>query len=284
MLFGCPMKNMWGTFPTCPMPEDNRHVGNVPHVFQLIAVTCKRGLRVAVVTAVFFTTVDGGQARSADVPPYFKRLIETGNVEFEFYDPAKNPHKHLGHTEFRLQVSHRSSFQFGWTPGRGVRYLTIRATIRDVSPRLTHTITVPDWLDSDQRWNDRLMKHEFDHVAISCDPRVIMLVEHLYDGVDKIDQTVKFGTQIDKQFVETLVNERTDSRLKAVITAVMTNQKLLDDVTRHGMRRIADRKKYFDSLYTEPKLKEIGFPYSSEVRKLLKSRAYREAKLPYQVD
>ena len=234
--------------------------------------------------AVFCTAIDGRHARSADVPPYFKRLIEAGNVEIEFYDPVKDPHTHLGHTEFKLHVSHRSSFQFGWTLGRDVRELTIRATIRGVSPRLTHTITVPDWLDSDRRWDDRLMKHEFDHVAISCDPRVTMLVEHLYDGVDTIEQTVKPDTRIDNRFVEKLMNERLNSRLKAVVEAVMANQHLLDDVTRHGLRKIADRKNFFDSLYTEPNLKMNGFPYLGEVRDLLKSKTYREAKLPYQVD
>ena len=230
--------------------------------------------------AVFWTAVDGGYAAQTDVPPYFKRLIEAGNVEFEFYDPEKTPREHLGHTRFELHVRHRSSFQFGWTVGRGVRHLTIRATVSDISPRLTHTITLPNWLDSDRRWKSRLMKHEFDHVAISCDPRVLMLVERLYDGVETIDQSVPSGTRIDNRFVEKLVNEQLNSRLKAVVEAMKANQNLLDEVSRHGVRPIADRKEFFSSLYTEANLKEIGFPHSGEVRDILKSRSYTEAELP----
>ena len=249
----------------------------------MVPDSCKLGLHSVMLVAVFWTAIDGGYA-PADVPPYFKRLIEAGGVEFEFYDPEKTPREHLGHTQFNLHVRHRSSFQFGWTVGRDVRYLTIRATISDVSPRLTHTITLPRRLDSDRRWNDRLVKHEFDHVAISCDPRVLMLVESLYDEVDTIDRTVPPGTRIDNRFVGEIVNEQLTSRLKAVIEAVKANQNLLDEVTRHGVRPIADRKKVFGSLYTEPNLKEIGFPYLGEVRDILKSTAYREAELPYRVD
>ena len=245
---------------------------------------CKLGLSSVMLAAVFWSGVDGGRAPAADVPPYFTRLIEAGNVEFEFYDPKITRREHLGHTQFNLHVRHRSSFKFGWTVGRGVRYLTIRATISDISPRLTHTITLPVWLDSDRRWNDRLVKHEFDHVAISCDPRVLMLVERLYGGVDTIDRTVPPGTRIDNRFVEEIVNESLTSRLKAVVEAVKANQTLLDDVTRHGVRPIADRKKFFGSLFTEPNLKEIGFPYLGEIRDILRSKAYIEAELPYQVD
>ena len=245
---------------------------------------CKLGLRFAMLVAVFWTAVDRGYAPAADVPPYFKRLIEAGNVEFQFYDPEKTSLQHLGHTEFNLHVRHRSSFQFGWTVGRGVRQLTIRAAVSDISPRLTHTITLPKWLDSDRRWKSRLVRHEFDHVAISCDPRVMMLVEHLYDGVDTIDRTVPPGTRIDNHFVGENVNEQLILRLTAVIEAMKANQNLLDQVTRHGVRPIADRRKFFGSLYAEGNLKELGFPYLAEVRDILGSKAYRDAELPYQVD
>ena len=250
---------------------------------------CKLGLRSVMLVAVFWSAVDGGHAPAADAqtagaPPYFKRLIEAGSVEFEFYDAEKTRREHLGHTQFNLNVRHRSSFQFGWTVRRGVRHLTIRATISDISPRLTHTITLPKWLDSDRRWNDRLVKHEFDHVAISCDPRVLMLVKHLYDGVDTINQTVPQETRIDKRFAGKLISEQLTSRLTAVIEALKANQNLLDEISRHGVRPIGDRKKFFGSLNTEPNLKEIGFPYLDEVRDMLRSKAYTEADLPYQVE
>ena len=250
----------------------------------MVPESCKLRSRIVILVALSSTAVHAGHAPAADAPPYFKRLIEAGKVEFEFYDPQKTRRETLGHTQFDLHVRHRSSFQFGWSVGRSVRYLTIRATISDISPSLTHTITLPQWLDSDRRWNDRLMKHEFDHVAISCDPRVMMLVEHLYDGIDRIDLNVPSDTRVDNRFVEKIVNEQATSRLKAVIEAMKANQNLLDEVSRHGVRPIADRKKFFGSLYTEPNLKKIGFPYLDEVRDILRSKAYTEAELPYQVD
>ena len=234
--------------------------------------------------ALFCRAVGGGYAPAAEIPPYFKQLIETGNVEFEFYDPSKTRREHLGHTEFNVHVRHRSSFQYSWTVRRGVRHVSIRVAVSDISHDITHTITLPERLDSDRRWNDRLVRHEFDHVAITCDPRVLILIAHLYDGVDRIDREVPAGAKIDNRFVENLINEQITLRLHAVIEAVRANQELLDRVTRHGTRPIADRKKFFGSLYTEPNLKEIGFSYLGDSRDILKSKAYLEAELPYQVD
>lgn len=250
----------------------------------MVPDSCKLRSRIVILVALSSTAVHAGHAPAADVPSYFKRLIEAGKVEFEFYDPQKTRRETLGHTQFDLHVRHRSSFQFGWTVGRGVRNLTIRATLSDISPNLTHLITLPERLDSDRRWNDRLLKHEFDHVAVSCDPRVMMLVEHLYERIDRIDRNVPSDTRVDNRFVEKIVNEQAASRLKAVIEAIKANQNLLDDVSLHGVRPIADRKKFFGSLYTEPNLKKIGFPHLVEVSDILKSKAYTEAELLYHVE
>ena len=40
--FSTPLKNMWGTFPTCQIPEENRHVGNVPHFFNRLLARKER--------------------------------------------------------------------------------------------------------------------------------------------------------------------------------------------------------------------------------------------------
>jgi len=69
-----------------------------------------------------------------------------------------------------------------------------------------------------------------------------------------------------------------------VTDAIKANQELFDKVTRHGARPIKDRKKFFGALYTEPNLKEIGFPYLDEVRDILKSVQYSKAELPYYLD
>ncbi len=246
----------------------------------------RRKLRLGcvVLVALCYAAVNGGDATAAEAPPHFQHLIETGNVKFEFYDPSKTRREFPGHTAFNLHVRHRSSFKYSWTNGRGVRQLTIRIAVSGVSPRLKHTITLPDRLDSDRRWNDRLVRHEFDHVAITCDPRVLMLIAHLYDGVTRIEREVPAGERIDNRFVEKLVNERVASRLHAVVEAVKANQDLLDEVTHHGRRRIADRKKFFGALYTEPNLKKIGFSYLGDSRDILKSEAYLKAELPYHVD
>ena len=218
-------------------------------------------------------------------PPYFQKLIDTGNVEFEFYDPRSTRHEHRGHTQFHLHVANECSFHRRWEVNRRRQHLTITLRIVNITYRLTNTIRLPERFDSDSdwRWNHSLVRHEFDHVAMSTDPRVRMLIEHLYGGIRKIERTLPLGKKIDDRLTLDIVDEEIAPLRKAVLEALLANQNLLDDVTRHGVRPIPDRAVFFRSLFTGANLREIEFPYLVEVADLVKTRAYRDVELPYRL-
>jgi hypothetical protein len=219
-------------------------------------------------------------AKSA-TPAYFRRLIDAGDVTIEFYDRRADPVPYRGYTEFQLNIRHEFSYRYQWVQQGRTRRVTIEPRLRKVSSSLTHSMRLPKYLDSDRRWNDPLVKHEFDHVALSCDPRVMMLAEHLLGGVRKIVRTLPDGTTIDDSLVRKLVEEELAKRVEATVELVKANQRLLDEVTRHGARRLPDREAFFRALFTRPNLDRAKFPYTDEALELLQSEDYRKTKLPY---
>jgi len=229
--------------------------------------------------------VDRGAA--AEIPPPFKQLIAQGNVEFEFYDSRAERRRYPGMALFLLYVDHHYRFRYDVTQHDGSLHLKIRPVMRKVECRISHKIRLPERFDSDDRWSHWLVAHEFDHVAISTDPRPIMLIEHLLKKLRPIRRTVELnewgkpGETVDAQYVGRIVEEQVVKRRKAVERLVQANYDLLDEITRHGVRPIPDREAFFESLYTKANLEQMRFPYAAEVSSLLSSRTYQNVERPH---
>lgn len=217
-------------------------------------------------------------------PPYFKQLIDGGSVTFEFYDPQRTPREFPGRTDYSFDVQHHYTLQSDERRRGRVVVLTIRPTVQVKSYQITHTVRLPQELDSPARWDHFLMKHELDHVAISSDPRLRMLTEHLYHTLDVVRREVRLGERIDHALRINFVEEELAARRNAVTELLAENYRLLDKVSRHGNAPIPERNAFFKRLFTKPNLDETGFPYTGGVLDLLKSKAYKQLELPYAWD
>ncbi|HYW78612.1 MAG TPA: hypothetical protein VE890_03510 [Thermoguttaceae bacterium] len=237
---------------------------------------------VSAALTVLFCSSPVDPAAAAEIPSYYKQLIAQGNVEFEFYDPRVERRRYPGQALFLLYVDHRYQFRFDTIDHDGEQYLKIRPGMQKVECRVDHTVRLPDQFDSDHRWNHWLVAHEFDHVAISSDPRPIKLVEHLLKRLRLIRRAVDPTHSIDVQFVDRIVNEEIVKRRDSVQRLIQSNYDLLDEVTGHGMRPIPNREAFFTSLYARANLEQMQFPYTTEVSSLLSDRTYRNAKLHYE--
>jgi len=229
----------------------------------------------ALMLFLYATVVE--ETAAAEIPLYYKQLIAQGDVEFEFYDSRVERRRYPGQALFLLYVDHRYQFRYDTVEHDGNRHLKIRPGMQRVDCRVSHTIRLPDRFDSDQRWSHWLVAHEFDHVAISTDPRPVMLVEHLLHELRLIRRTVDPSEVIDTQDVDRIVDEEIVKRRDAVQCLIQSNYDLLDEITRHGVQPIPDREAFFKSLYTKPNLEQLQFPYTAEVSSLLSDRAYRNA-------
>jgi hypothetical protein len=220
----------------------------------------------------------------AEPPTYFARLIDEGNVTFDFYDPIRQPRAHRGYTTFQYDVAYRSSFQYQWADLPGARQISIQPKIDRIKCTMVNEVQLPATLNNDRRWANSLVQHEFDHVAMTVDPRVRMLIEHLCEATPKIARKLPIDTAISDELVERLIHEVVEVRYQAVLRLLIANENDLDVQTRHGTWDLRDRRVYFDSLFTEPNLKQQRFPFLAEVKPLLQTKSYREAELPYRFE
>lgn len=240
-------------------------------------------VRVLVLSAAVFGWPATDPAH-ADPPDYFARLIDAGNVGFEFYDPVREPRKHHGYTTFQYNVTYRSSFRYQWADRPNGRQVSIQPKIDQVRCTVANVVQLPETLNHDRRWSNSLVEHEFDHVAMTLDPRVRMLIEHLCEGTPNLAGILPPGTPVTDEVLERMIHEAVESRYQAVHKLLMANQNDLDVQTRHGVADLGDRRGYFGGLFAESNLKEHRFPFLEEVKPLLRTKSYREAALPYRFE
>lgn len=232
---------------------------------------------------LLLTPLVGGlisQRASGEPPEYYARLINEAGVSFVFYDPIRDPRPHRGYTTFHYEVRYRSTYQY-WLKGGRIR---IAPKVGWFAHQLTNEVLLPESLDHDRRWTNSLVQHEFDHVAMTVDPRVRMLIEQVCRATPTIERGLPLGTELNDPFIDRLIREEVEPRYQAVLDLLIANEKDLDKVTRHGGHDLPDRRAYFKALFTEPNLRQHGFPYLADVKPLLRKRAYRDAPLPYRLD
>jgi hypothetical protein len=212
-------------------------------------------------------------------PPHFQALVKAGNIEFDFYDPSVEPARFPGRALFFIDVRTRFLYNYQVVNRRGQRYVIIRPNIQRIRWNLRHTVKLPESYDAPKMWDTVLMLHELDHVAISSDPRLRMLLERALSAVKRIEHPLAQEGVLDDAAIQKIINDEFIKRRDAVIELATENYKLLDKVSAHGARDIPDRDAFFRKLYSKETLDEAGFPYFGDVVDLLNDAKYEKAKL-----
>ncbi|MBC7818703.1 MAG: hypothetical protein IAG10_17580 [Planctomycetaceae bacterium] len=216
-----------------------------------------------------------------DVPRELQRLIEDGKVEVVYDSDPEFVKASRGWADFHVQI--RSSFKYDLTKSRKSGRWNVKIDITKLEPKidLTHLIRLPSTFKSPDIWSSRVMRHEFDHVAVSLDPRAILLLRHLIEHLPAIERTLE-----PKEIPSTaLLNKQVDAevvkRRQAVVELMRQNNLRLDKVGAHGAQAIPNRAAFFAQLYTKENLAETKFPFIEQVLDLLETPEYQQAKLPF---
>ncbi|WP_339910694.1 hypothetical protein [Symmachiella dynata] len=212
-------------------------------------------------------------------PPQFKTLVNASDIEFDFYDPTVEPDRYPGRALFSLDVRTRFLYEYQVVRRRARRYVVIRPKIQKIQWKLKHTIRLPKSYDDPTMWDTVLLLHELDHVAISSDPRLRMLLERTLFSVKRIERPMTQGGALNEAAIQKIINDEFIKRRDAVVDLATKNYKLLDKVSAHGARNIPDRDAFFRKLYSKESLDEAGFPYLGDVVDLLNDAKYEKAKL-----
>ena len=222
-------------------------------------------------------------------PEHLARLIEAANVTIEFDDPPAPRQVGTGdgavvlaaNVSFDYFLQTQSGYAADWVPKGDEIEVAVSPTFREITIRLEHTMTVPTSYMNAAFWSQSLIKHEFDHVAISADPRPFLLLEHLIRNMGTITTTLDRQTKPSDEELDAIIKEQIVLRRQAVTALIDANNNMLDDSTKHGAQALQDRRAFFGRLYTRSNLAEVGFPYIDAALDMIVSEEYENAERYY---
>lgn len=215
-----------------------------------------------------------------EVPSHLHRLIEEGSVVFQMNDEKLRQANRAALTEFQFKTEYRTRYEFALA-----RVGVMRANVRFVkhSFELQHVVTLSsDFAKSSTSWKDKLLRHEFDHIAISSDPRIKKLASKLLYANLQIELSAQFAEPQRNQETDRLVSEAFDRRRAELERAIRVAYEQLDANSSNGMEAISNRSDFLDALYSAEWFQSNGFDLTSEHASFLKSRNYQRRGEHYQ--
>ena len=206
-------------------------------------------------------------------PNCYQALIRDGETTISFVRDFPDS---IGKTDFFLNSDWSYNYRYTNRATETGTEVSVTALNIKIAPRLRHLIRLPlAWYQAEV-WESRLLSHEFDHVAVSLDPRPRALLVHLCSKLP----THRFSIGAEEKPSDKQLRQRIDReiqrRVSAVLDLVRANYVLLDKVSRNGQVAMRDRNAFFKRLYTRSNLEATEFPFRQEVAPLLESERYRQ--------
>jgi hypothetical protein len=186
-----------------------------------------------------------------------------------------------GKTNFFIDVDWKYNYNYKILQQGDARQLEL--TVIDLRLQFSerHVVQMPLAYHRADVWETQLLLHEFDHVALSGDQRIKLLLDEVCGNLPTITVKLAGDEKPDDAFLGERVNDEITRREKAVLNLVRANYLLLDKVSDHGRVPIPNREQFFAQLFTRANLQQHRFPYLEQVSKLLDSEAYRAVKLKH---
>lgn len=218
-------------------------------------------------------------------PPGIKRLIDLGQVRLETDDAQLAARKKQGLTIFRFDYRYRYRFLSSDSGKSDPSTFAFSAKILVTEILLAHRIVVGSAFEPESPWKSRLLQHEFDHVSISTDPRLRVLLKQVLGAPMKFelpreapaDQTAATLEQRIESQVATLMKERVQEIER--ITQAFNDH--FDRESNSGARAIHTREEFFRDFFTAESLMKLDFKFPETLDAFSKSIAKSEWKEHY---
>lgn len=208
-------------------------------------------------------------------PEEFSKLFDSGIAKLSFYTRRPSQQQYEGETRFNFSVKYR--FQFRSRISRSQTGLIARGSITysNVSIDQDLVISLPYYYQNKGIWDAQLVRHELEHVRISADPRITLLLRRLITSVNRFEIPLSSTRNVSREQVREYVDKRIKRHVAEVTRIVQSNNDLLDRITAHGRIWAERDPNFFLRLYTEGNLKDADFQSIEDLGTLLKSRRYR---------
>ncbi|WP_373653643.1 hypothetical protein [Schlesneria sp. DSM 10557] len=220
--------------------------------------------------------------REQEVAVWIEKARNSGCLDVEFYPANKRPKPFDGWTDFHLSLEYKYNHNVRWKGAKGkVLDVSIVPAFTTIKPSISHMIKLPESIERDQWHTSVLGRHELDHVAIGMHPRLMMLATHLVKNLGRLSRTAGSTSEVTLKWAQEEINSAVDARTQALHSLVVINNERLDSLTRHGGRDLVERGTFFERLYLKENLDEVKFRFLGESMKLLDTKEYQEATLPF---
>lgn len=210
---------------------------------------------------------------------YMRHLAVAGNVQV-VNETVQIPGLHAL-TNFTISYHARWDYEVEVERAGSQFALIITPKVKSVETQVRHTLKLPEGNEQRSHRYRVLLLHEYDHVAISTDGRVKVLLNSLIANMGKIRVPWQGPIPPPSDAVNASITAEMEARKAAVVRLVSHAYKALDRESDHGRQSLPQRSSFFLKLFTGQYLEEANFPYRNEAKSILASPEYKLAQQYY---
>ncbi len=209
-----------------------------------------------------------------EAPGEFVRLVDRGNVNIVVDDDRIRKAGKSALTLFQFAVDYDFRFRhqlLGYDSEANVWQAKIVAWMDQPKIKLEHTVCVQSNFTPDLPWESKLLRHEFDHVAISTDPRFLKIIKRsLQQRRQWIGKWTQSNAPTEQDMRESVLAAIT-AEVRSIEKLVQSQYDLLDQESSQGLTVINSRKEFFERLYTIEGLERCKFDMDKAMRAFVNS-------------
>jgi hypothetical protein len=218
-------------------------------------------------------------------PEGLSRLAKLGRVRIGIDDERLRRARKQALTFFRIHAETKYQYKVGDpklddedTDRMKAR---VRAKVRIPEMHLSHDLYFMSWMQPREPWADPLLLHEFDHVAISTDPRLRQIILRVLTAPLECWVRWPRGEMATREAIQEAVNAAMNDRIVELERLVQAQYDALDRQSRDGRDTIPDREPFFLQLYGVDSMRNCGFSFIDEVKGLIQEKPSKEVREHY---
>jgi hypothetical protein len=210
-----------------------------------------------------------------EAPGEFIRLIDRGNVRIVVDDELVKKAGKQALTLFQFVVAYDFKYRhqtLGYDREANTWQSKIEAWMEQPKIKIEHKICLKSDFQPASPWESKLLRHEFDHVAISSDPRMLKIMKRVLQ--QRREWTAKWvqPNPPSEQDIRNAILESITKEVNALEKLVQMQYDILDQESSQGTAEIEARKTFFKGLYSIEGIEKCKYALTPSMREFVKQK------------